>query len=278
VDGVIGPDEYHEGVEDNAFTNVMARWNLRAAARLAGAGVSRAERDRWVHIADALVDGYDPVTGCHEQFAGYFALDPLLVRELGTPPLAADLLAGRERIAASQVIKQPDALMLHVLVPDELVPGSLQRDLELYLPRTAHGSSLSPASCAHLLARAGRPDEALDLLTLAIEVDLHDEAGTSAAGVHLAAAAGAWRAVLAGFLGIRVRAGVLEMAPCVPAAWRDLEVRFCALGAHLRVRLGDGALVVSADRQVRVARAGELPVDVPGGHREIVLEGVGADV
>ena len=73
IDGVIGPDEYHENVDDNAFTNVMARWNLlHAAAR----DQSRAEEaSRWRGAQPPLlVDGYDPTGRRHEQFAGYFDL------------------------------------------------------------------------------------------------------------------------------------------------------------------------------------------------------------
>ncbi len=84
------------------------------------------------------------------------------------PPVAADLLLGRERVAGSQVIKQPDVLMLHHLVPGEVAAGSLAPNVDYYGPRTAHGSSLSPAVTASLLARAGRPDEALAMLGTAL--------------------------------------------------------------------------------------------------------------
>jgi trehalose/maltose hydrolase-like predicted phosphorylase len=76
--GVIGPDEYHEPVDDNAFTNVMARWNLPRAAALA----EEAERARWLQLADTLVDGYDPRTGLYEEFAGFFDLEPLIIAEV----------------------------------------------------------------------------------------------------------------------------------------------------------------------------------------------------
>ncbi len=152
IDDVIGPDEYHERVDDDAYTNVMARWNLRRAAELAEAGqdVTQDEIDDWRRIADALVDNFDPVTGLYEQFAGYHALEKVLVRDLAAdPPVAADLLFGRLRIGRSQIIKQPDVLMLHHLVPEETAPGSLRPNLDFYVPRCAHGSSLSPRSMHH---------------------------------------------------------------------------------------------------------------------------------
>jgi len=154
---VIGPDEYHERVDDNAFTNVMARWNLRAGADAADrAGTTPAETARWRELARRLVDGYDPASGRYEQFAGYFGLEPLLITDVAAPPVAAYLLLGRDRVAQSQLIKQPDVLMAHHLVPDQVEAGSLGPNLDYYDPRTAHGSSLSPAITASLLARAGR--------------------------------------------------------------------------------------------------------------------------
>ena len=72
-------------------------------------------------------------------------------------PVAADILLGSERAGAAQVVKQPDALMLHFLVPAETAAESLAANLDFYEPRTAHGSSLSPGVHAALLARAAAP-------------------------------------------------------------------------------------------------------------------------
>ena len=95
--GVIGPDEYHGPVDDNAFTNVMARWNLRRAARLPGATTD--EQRRWRVARRRLVDGYDPRTRLYEQFAGFWGLEPLVISEMvAQRPVAADLLLGRDRV------------------------------------------------------------------------------------------------------------------------------------------------------------------------------------
>ena len=125
IDSVIGPDEYHEDVADNTYTNGMARWNLRRAAAVTG----DAEAADWRRLADVLVDGYDPATGRYEQFAGYFGLRPLIVADVAARrPVAADLLLGRDRVRASQLIKQADVLMLHYLLPDEVAAESLRRE------------------------------------------------------------------------------------------------------------------------------------------------------
>ncbi len=247
--GVMGPDEYHAPVDDNAFTNNMARWNLRRAAEMVGPGDPgplREEAAAWRRIADDLFDGYDPVTGRHVQFAGYDDLEPLLIGDLADPPVAAEVLLGRERTAASQVIKQADVLMLHHLLPRDRPTGSLARDLDHYLPRTAHGSSLSPGIHAGLLARAGRLDEALDLLRVAARIDLDDVTGSAAGGLHLAAAGSVWQAIVYGFLGVRPeRDGSLSVDPHLPPAWRALTVRLTFRGQPIVLLAEHGRLRVT---------------------------------
>ncbi|GAA0804790.1 glycoside hydrolase family 65 protein [Spirilliplanes yamanashiensis] len=257
IDRVIGPDEYHEDVDDNAYTNVMARWNLRAAADLAA--VPDDERAGWRELAGRLADGFDPATGRYEQFAGYRLLAPLRAADVGEPPVAADVLLGRARVAASQLIKQPDVLMLHHLVPDETATGSLGPNLDFYLPRTTHGSSLSPAVSAALLARAGRPDEALHLLRHAMDLDLGDTTGTTAGGLHVAALGGVWQAVVAGFAGVRVRGSVVHLDPCPPAAWPRFEVRFRCLGRRIRVAVDAAAVAVHTDAPTWLQVGGSPP-------------------
>ncbi len=97
IDGVVGPDEYHEDVDDNAFTNQMAAWNLNRAAELVrrtDGAPERAESEQWLALAGALANGYDLKTGRHIQFSGYDDLEPLLVAEVGPVPLVADRVLG----------------------------------------------------------------------------------------------------------------------------------------------------------------------------------------
>ena len=227
--GVIGPDEYHGPVDDNAFTNVMARWNLRRAAEL----TEEAERATWLRIADALVDGYDRGSGIYEQFAGFFELEPLVLQEIAPHrPIAAELLLGRERTEDAQVVKQADVLMLHHMLPNEVEPGSLAPNLDFYEPRTAHGSSLSPAIHAGLLARAGRYREALGALRIAARMDLDDLTGTSAAGVHMATMGGLWQALAFGFAGIRPMASGCSSSPTCPRTGTPSSSRWCSADIH----------------------------------------------
>lgn len=223
------------GVDDNAFTNVMARWNLRHAAPVGAGAVDERERRRWLELADAIVDGYDAQTGVYEQFAGFNALEPLLIADIAPwRPLAADVLLRHERASTAQVLNQADVLMLHYLVPDEVTPDSLAPNLDFYEPRTAHGSTLSPGVHATLLARAGRLEHALQMLRLAARIDLDDVGGNTAGGVHLAAMGSAWRALAFGFAGLRPIGNALGIDPVLAPGWDALELRVRFRGSRVR--------------------------------------------
>lgn len=251
IRGVIGPDEYHERVDDNAYTNVMARWNLRRAAEIGAGAVDERERHRWLELADAIVDGYDPATGIYEQFAGFHALEPLLIAQIAPQrPVSAEILLGHERTRHAQVVKQADVLMLHYLVPGEVAAGSLTPNLDFYEPRTAHGSTLSPGVHATLLARAGRLEPALEMLRLAAHIDLDDIGHVAAGGLHLAAMGGVWRTLALGFAGLRPAGDALAIDPVLATGWELLELRLRFRGSRVRVHVRPGVLEASADPPV----------------------------
>lgn len=255
--GVIGPDEYHVQVDDNAYTNGLARWHLRQAAALADGDRDGELAASLAASAAALVDGFDPATGRHEQFAGAWSLDPVPIGELAELPVAADVLLGWDRVAASRVLKQPDVLMLHHLVPQELPPGSLAADIADELPHISHGSSLSPAICAAVLARAGRPDEGMPLFDLAARVDFEDLTGSARLGLHLATMGGLWQAVVLGFAGIRPTSSGLCIDPHLPTRWTALHVRLRYRGVPLVVHLDHDHVSVEAEAPVPLVVRGE---------------------
>jgi trehalose/maltose hydrolase-like predicted phosphorylase len=254
---VIGPDEYHEPVDDNTFTNVMARWNLRRAADVGRGHVDDTERQQWLGLAAALVDGYDPQRRLYEQFAGFYRLEPLVIADVSPRrPVAADLLLGRERTAGAQVLKQADVLMLHHLVPLEVAPGSLEPNLAYYEPRTAHGSSLSPAIHSALFARAGRMGAAVDALRLSCRIDIDDLTGTTAGGLHLATMGGVWQALVFGFGGVRPSAQGLDIDPRLPEAWDALELKLQFRGDPVLIRIEHEALEIESDEAAAITVCG----------------------
>jgi trehalose/maltose hydrolase-like predicted phosphorylase len=259
---VIGPDEYHAGVDDNAYTNLMARWNLRRAADTADDDDPRASE--WRAVAASLVDGYDARWGLHEQFAGYWRLEPLRASDVGRPPFPADLVLGADRCTASQLAKQADVLMAHHLIGEELAPGSLPRDLDFYAGRCSHGSSLSPAVQAAALARVGRTTEALALFDLAAHLSLDDLTRTTSGGVHLAAMGGVWQALVFGFLGVRPAGDVLDIDPHLPAGWASVELALRYRGQRLRLLVDGADVLVGCERPLRVRVGGREAWTVVG--------------
>ncbi len=206
---VIGPDEYHEGVDDNAYTNVLAGWNLRAAGILcdrfpdvAGRlGVAAGEVERWEEVAGGLVVPFDGETMLYEQFAGFFGLENVRAVDLAPRPFTGEMVVGVDRLRTTQVVKQSDVLMLGVMLP-ELVDLPVQEaNYRYYEPRTSHGSSLSPAMHALVAARVGDLDDALSYFHLAGGVDLDNRMGNAADGVHIATMGGLWQAAVFGFGG-----------------------------------------------------------------------------
>lgn len=258
ISKVVGPDEYHELVDDNVFTNVMARWNLRHAAReCAGEpDVTPEEVARWEAVAAGLVDGYDPALGRHEQFRGFSDLDPLIISEMLPRPVAADAVLPRETVWASQIVKQADVLMLHLMVPGELPPDSLIPDLEFYEPRTSHGSSLSPGVHAALFARVGRLDEALDVLRMTARMDLDELLVSASGGMHAATIGALWQALVIGFGGIRPDGDALAVDPRLPASWGRVRIPVAFRGSRVEVRAEGDRMEVCATPPVLVRPVG----------------------
>ena len=162
IRGVIGPDEYHERVDDNAFTNVMARWNLKRAAALGPDAARSPSGADGSNSPTRSLDGYDPATGIYEQFAGFHGLEPILIAQLAPRrPVSADVLLGHERTRTAQVVKQADALMLHYLIPDETAPArwrptststnpappTAARSRPACTPRCSRAPAASPRPC-----------------------------------------------------------------------------------------------------------------------------------
>ena len=258
---VVGPDEYHEGVDDNAYTNVLARYNIeraldayawlserapdRAAVLGERLGLTPAELTSWRIVAGALVDGFDPATGLYEQFDGFYEMDDVDPAALAARPMAADLLLGREVTLKSKVVKQADVVMLCHVLPDEIPPDVALANLRYYEPITSHGSSLSPGIHAALAARLGDVRLAVEAFRMAAEVDLSDNMGNAARGLHMATMGGVWQAAVMGFGGVRRHDEALVLDPHLPEDWTSLSFALRFRGARLRVSVRPGELDVT---------------------------------
>ena len=265
---VIGPDEYHEGVDDNAFTNWMARFNLRraaAAAEATGRGASAEETRAFRAIADSMYLGLDEHTGLIEQFCGFYGLPRIDLAALGPGHAPADLVLGRARVQGSQVVKQADVVQLVAQLWDELAPEVRRRCFLHYEPLCVHGSSLSPGIHALVAARLGLAETATRYLEQTAEIDLGNTMGNAAGGVHLAALGSLWQAVVLGVGGVRgapddVEAVVIE--PNLLPSFRALGFPFAWRGRLLRVDLEAGAIEASVEGETPLTIRAAGPIGV----------------
>jgi alpha,alpha-trehalose phosphorylase len=244
IRGVVGPDEYHHSVDDNAYTNWMAHRNLQKAVqavewlarefpRAWGAlaercGLGRDEVDEWATVARDLYLPGPNADGVIEQFAGFFDLEdyPLPREERFKAPISR--LFDWDRINRLKLIKQADVLMLCHLFPEAFPREVVAANYGYYEPITDHGSSLSPGIHAAVAARLGLREDAERYWRESLWLDPANTMANSALGVHPACMGATWQALVFGFLGTRFT----ETGPVadpgagtrLPAKWRAVAL------------------------------------------------------
>jgi kojibiose phosphorylase len=277
IRNVIGPDEYHESVDDDAFTNAMAAWTLEFALQVTDwmRGSDRgswtklarrirheeSEEERWREIARLMYTGLDEQTGLIEQFQGFFKLEQIDLTAFEQRVAPMDILLGRERIQRSQVVKQADVLMLFHLLPDRYPKEIMDKNFQYYGPRTGHGSSLSPATHAIVAARLGYTSSALGLFKLAAAIDLGNAMGNSSGGIHGASCGGLWQAVLLGFAGMRLGETQISFDPNLPPEWPGLRANLIYRGQPLIVRIEGEKIEISTESAGQPVRIAIGPAD-----------------
>ncbi len=282
---VIGPDEYHEGVDDNAFTNGMAKWNLERGVEVAQVlqqnwparwqelaallMLTDEELRDWSNLAAVMETGYHPETGLFEQFQGYFDLEDIDLGAYKDRTVPMDVLLGPDRIQGSQVLKQADVVMLQTLLWDHFSSQVREANFRYYEPRTGHGSSLSPAIHALVAARLGNIELAERYFHQAATVDLDPSAGDSAGGVHAGALGGLWQATVFGFAGLRLRPDGIALDPHLPPRWQSLRFRVQFRGGRVLARLGGSPVIV----EVCLEQGNPFTVAVVGGTSVLLFPG-----
>ncbi|SMP75234.1 HAD-IA family hydrolase [Noviherbaspirillum suwonense] len=245
IRGVVGPDEYHYAVDDNAYTNWMARFNLERAAWLARqSGTHLAEADEWSGVAQSLYIPQPDERGVLEQFDGFFALDehPLPREERFKAPVSR--LYDWQQINRLKILKQADVLMLPLLFPESFSDEAVAANYRYYEPITDHGSSLSPAVHAAIAARIGLRDDAERYWKQSLWLDLSNAMDNSMLGVHPAAMGGAWQALVFGFLGMRFSDAGPQPRPDaqqrLPFGWKGIALNIAYRGRIHAVTVGCG--------------------------------------
>lgn len=277
VTDVMGPDEYHESVDNNAYTNALIKDAFAKALRMLELvraadpeghaalvqkiGLDQSEVEQWEEVHDRLfVPAPDPATSVIEQFSGYLDLEEIEVEEAYSRRIKPDeYLGGIGGIVdRTQVIKQADVIMLLYLMRDQFSSEVKRANWEYYDPRTEHGSSLSPMAHALVAADAGLDEQAYKLFrhTALMDLDPQYFSGYFNHGVHPCSLEGAWLAVVNGFAGITPgEDGVHWREPNMPSHWEKLDFGLKWHGHAIRFTYAEGAFsaaLETADEGVQV--------------------------
>ncbi|KAA0918813.1 glycoside hydrolase family 65 protein [Dietzia sp. ANT_WB102] len=281
IHGVTGPDEYTTVVDNNLFTNAMARFNLVAAAiackRIAELGdgqweaicrrlkLSGDEISEWKRAAKNMVIAFDAELGVHPQDQDFLAKE-VWDQDLDDPRRPLLLHFHPLVIYRHQVLKQADVVLAMFLRGDEFTEEEKRANFEYYDPLTTGDSTLSAVVQSIIAAEIGYCDEAFEHFQKALVVDLADVHGNAADGIHVASAGGVWSALVSGFGGMRDYRGDISFDPRVPAEWSGLTFRLTVRGTHVRVRCTHAEITIEnlngADFECTVQGR---PVTVPAG-------------
>ncbi|WP_084128955.1 glycoside hydrolase family 65 protein [Demequina sp. NBRC 110055] len=274
IHGVTGPDEYTTVVNDNLYTNVMARFNLRVAAKSLGKlrdrwpeqfekvvarlGVTPDEVEEWERAADGMAILWDDLLGIHPQDALFNERE---VWDLeNTPADKRPLLLHFHPLVIYrfQVLKQADVVLALFLQGEHFTPEQKRKDFEYYDPITTGDSTLSGVVQSIIAAEVGYHELALRYFWDGLYVDLADLHENAADGVHTASTGGVWSALVYGFGGFRDHDDVLRFDPRLPEQWPSLTYRITQRGTRVRVTVRQESILFA------IEEGPGLTVDVRG--------------
>jgi alpha,alpha-trehalose phosphorylase len=292
IHGVTGPDEYTTVVNDNMFTNTMARFNLRRAAEAVGelraadsdaydalvrrTGVTDDEVAAWAAAARGMAIPFDEKVGIHPQDSRF--LDREMWDLESTPVESRPLLLHHHPLVIYrfQVLKQADVVLALFLQSEEFTSEEKLADFRYYDPITTGDSTLSAMVQSIMAAEVGYHELAMQYFLQALYVDLDDLHANTADGVHVASAGGVWCALVNGFGGFRAKGRqTWAFDPRLPDDWEGLDFRLTLHGTRLGVTLtrseitfeiedGPGPLTLQVrDRQVVVTAGDPVTVALP---------------
>ncbi|NVO21219.1 MAG: beta-phosphoglucomutase family hydrolase [Bacteroidetes bacterium] len=290
IDKVMGPDEFHEqypgaaegGIRDNAYINIMIAWSFEKAGKILDIigetsvrkvreklALSDNEIRQWAEIASKLTL-YINADGIIAQYDGYFNLKELdweLYKKKYTNIYRMDRILKAENLSPDEfkVAKQADMLMtFYVLEKEEVdqilrkmgytLPADyLQRNLDYYLKRTSHGSTLSRVVHSRLALLAGYGELSWQLYSEALASDFNDiQGGTTGEGIHAGVMAGTLLIALTTYAGVNYQGDVLRINPKLPEKWEKMEFGLNFKGIRFGFQISNNAVKVLADKACKV--------------------------
>lgn len=266
---VIGPDEYKEHVDNNAYTNYMAHENMRLAAQVIacirdekkdiygkmqklmqeeGTSLEQLEEELKDKMKKLYLPQPDEKTGIIPQFDGYFDLKEIDLSVYKNASVVGTIFHdySGEDVQGMQAGKQADIVELLYQMEDITTPDNKAKNYVYYEARTLHDSSLSKAIHSITACDLGMEKEAYEMFMSAALTDLGQEMKSSDAGIHSANMGGVWQDVVMGFGGIRIRDGHLRIAPNCPKQWEKFTYPLYWKGNELHITVcKDGVEVIN---------------------------------
>lgn len=239
--GVMGADEMHTMVNNNAYTNHLAKksfeWTFQTLEKMESntpelfhalekrTGLTADERADWKNKAGSMELMLDEANGLYEQHEGFFNLPHIDYSKIPDDQFPVQKTWPYVDLFRFDLIKQPDVLLFYFLFGSEFERDSLRRNFDYYEPRCSHESSLSPAIHSILAARLGETEKAFDYAHYASRLDLDDYQNNTHEGLHVTSMAGAWMNLVYGFGGLRSDGEKLSFDPVCPAQWKAFSFR-----------------------------------------------------
>ncbi len=252
INHVIGPDEFHVDVNNNAFTNLMAKWNLEAARKIyltlkkespgsvktitKKINLKIKEMEDWVTIAQNMFVPFSEKTGIIEEFEGYFKLKKLPLPELDSNflPLLPKKI---HTIDKTQFVKQADVVMLLYLLPSAFDYNLKKKNYLFYEKRTLHHSSLSVSMYSLMGVKVGEKIKAYRYFRNSVYADLENIHSNTIDGIHAASLGGTWQAAINGFAGVTIDNGCLSFQPKLPSQWEKIKFLLQWKGYEISVNI-----------------------------------------
>ena len=262
INGIIGPDEFHENVDNNAFTNAMARANLLLAygayAMMKEKKPSKLEKlqrklrlrvseiRKWRHIASSIKIPYSKKRKLIEAFDGYFKKKDVAITNIDKNfmPVFPEGISPRN-VGKTQLIKQADVVMLLYLLHELFSLEEKKRNFSYYEKRTLHKSSLSVSTHSIIAAEIGNKEKAFLYFFKSLMADLKNAHGNTSEGIHAASLGGTWKIIINGFAGMRIKNGTLTFNPRLPDRWKEIEFKIRWTGYILNISVFHDKIQIS---------------------------------
>lgn len=244
IHGVTGPNEYENNVNNNWYTNILAKWCLDYANEVADKvaddktkelALTSEERAKWHEIADNMYLPEDKELGIFVQHDTFLDKDLTPVKDLPQDQLPLNQHWSWDHILRSPYIKQADVLQGIYYFVERFTQEQKERNFDFYEPLTVHESSLSPSIHAILAADLHKEDKAFEMYSRTARLDLDNYNNDTNDGLHITSMTGSWLAIVQGFAGMRVIDDELQFAPFLPKEWTGYKFRINFRGRLLSI-------------------------------------------